>query len=467
MAEETSQTLAPVTLPLLGSLLLTGAVAYLFCTLPARPSLTWLSLLGSAFFYVLLAAAVHLFAVWVICRLFREHIEVPIRPLVLGFWMSPAWLPLMVLLFKEHSVWVVLVPPLISVYAVLFLVRWKSNVVKQASVPLQSTDALSLFQMEKSSSLLRSTLPAALTSIALQAGAVVLLLGYPLRAGGLFALCAVLLVWALPIKFRREEVPDNQASKRSLVIGSLLVFLLTGAVLIPFLKPSPFAAGLKGLLRIPQVEALSSLPKIHTQSQTHGGYFGIILILPPKSREKIVPPAPVNRTSFSGVPAKPTIIPFDGAYWYFKAPDHRPRANARIVHGDPTKANIHSTDLVPLKMEAHQYLGTPIELSCCRVLRLAIQNADDREGEISIEVLLKDTAGKESFPQSLGTLVVPSSKGGHSILGRPPVEETLDFPIPPSAHGRQFDEITVAIKPSWERMLAGAHIAVQHFELVP
>ena len=466
MAEETSQTLAPVTLPLLGSLLLTGAVAYLFCTLPARPSLTWLDLLGSAFVYVLLAAAVHALAVWAICRVFREHIEIPFRPLILGFWMAPAWLPLLVLLIKEHSIWVAFVPALISIFAALFLMRWKSNVEKQTAAP--DSDTLSLFHLQASPSLLRSVLPAALTSIALEAGAAALLLGYPLWAGGLFALCAVLLLWALPIKARSEEAARRaQVSRRSLVTGSLLVFLLTGVALIPFLRPSPLTEGLKRWIRIPQVEALTSLPKINAKSQTYGGYSGFILILPPKSREKIVPPAPVSRTSFSSVRTEPTIIPFDGAYWYFKAPDRRPKANARVVHGEPTKVNIHSTDLQALKMEAHQYLGNPIEMSCCRVLRLAIQNADDRVGEISIEVLLTRTTGKGSFTQSLGTLVVPSSEGKHITLGRPPVDETLNFPIPPGAHGRQFDEITVAIKPSWERMLAGAHIAVQHFELIP
>jgi hypothetical protein len=465
MAEETSQTLAPVTLPLIVSLLLTGAVAWLFCTLPARPSLTWLSLLASVLFYVLLAAAVHAFAVWAICRVFREHITTRIRPLILGFWMAPAWLPLLVLLIKEHSVLAAFVPPLISVFATLFLMRWKSSGEGHASALLQTAEAPCLFHLQEPPSLLRTLLPAALTSIALQAGAVALLLNYPLRAGGLFALCAVLLLWALPIKSRGEEVPRR--IRASLVVGTLLVFFLTGIALIPFLQPGRFTAGLKGLLRIPSVEALSTPPKIKAKNQTYGGYSGIILILPPKPREKVIPPAPVTRASFSSVLAKPTIIPFDGAYWYFKAPDQRPRANARIVHGEPTKANIHSTDLEALKMEAHQYLGTPIEMSCCRILRLAIENADDREGKISIEVLLQHTAGKGSFTQSLGTLLVPSSEGQHILLGRPPVDETLSFPIPPTIHGRQCDEITVAIKPSRERALAGAHIAVKQFELIP
>jgi hypothetical protein len=161
------------------------------------------------------------------------------------------------------------------------------------------------------------------------------------------------------------------------------------------------------------------------------------------------------------------IIPFDGAYWYFKRPDQRPKADAPTVHGDPTKANIRSTDFQPLSMEAHQYLGSPIQMDCCNALRLAIQNADDRPGSIFIEILLKDTTSKESSTQSLGSLVVPSSEDRHIPLNRTPVKEVLSFSLPPSTRGKQFDEITVMIKPAKERARAGAHIAVQHFELVP
>jgi hypothetical protein len=39
--------------------------------------------------------------------------------------------------------------------------------------------------------------------------------------------------------------------------------------------------------------------------------------------------------------------------------------------------------------------------------------------------------------------------------------------MPAKARGRRFDEITVVIKPSSERALAGAKIAIQNFVLVP
>jgi hypothetical protein len=246
------------------------------------------------------------------------------------------------------------------------------------------------------------------------------------------------------------------------------VIVFTGIALIPFLRHSRFAVGLSAFLSAGRVNASGPpLPEV-ARSLVPGSYYsGVILVLPPKPREEIIPPAPVSHTQFSTVRSKPAIIPFDGAYWYFKRPDQRPKADAPIVRGDPTKANILSTDFQPLSMEAHQYLDTPIKADCCSAIRLAIRNADDRPGAIFIEVLLKDTASKVSPAQSLGSLVLPSSEERHISLNRPPVDEVLSFPFPPGAHGKQFDEIIVAIKPAKERARTGAHTAVQHFELVP
>jgi hypothetical protein len=39
--------------------------------------------------------------------------------------------------------------------------------------------------------------------------------------------------------------------------------------------------------------------------------------------------------------------------------------------------------------------------------------------------------------------------------------------MPATARGRRFDKITVVIKPSSERALAGSKIAIQNFVLVP
>jgi hypothetical protein len=135
------------------------------------------------------------------------------------------------------------------------------------------------------------------------------------------------------------------------------------------------------------------------------------------------------------------VIPFDGAYWYFKQPNHQPPQGARVVRGDPVKQHFHSTDEDPLMMEAHQPLGQELALSCCRALRLDVSNGDNVPGSISVEVLMP--------------------------LTRPAVDDHVTFQLPQGARGGKFDEITVRIKPEGSRALAGAHVAIKDFVLQP
>lgn len=97
-----------------------------------------------------------------------------------------------------------------------------------------------------------------------------------------------------------------------------------------------------------------------------------------------------NDMQLSSLRSKPVIIPFDGAYWYFKQPDQRPKGDAPTVRDDPLSKNIRPTNMRPLSMEAHQNLNMSIKVDCCRTLRLAIRNADHEPGAIFVEVLLRD-----------------------------------------------------------------------------
>ena len=99
MTEETSQSPAAIAVPLLASLFVTGASAFLLCTPPPARSLTWPGLLGHALLFVAIAAVSHALAVWLACRVFRDQIDTPARPLIYGLWMATAWLPLLSLLF--------------------------------------------------------------------------------------------------------------------------------------------------------------------------------------------------------------------------------------------------------------------------------------------------------------------------------------------------------------------------------
>lgn len=160
-------------------------------------------------------------------------------------------------------------------------------------------------------------------------------------------------------------------------------------------------------------------------------------------------------------------IPFDGVYWYFKAPDTRPEPDAHIQHGSPAKIDVRSTDWRPIVMEARQNLGTLVELNCCSHIRVAIQNADNRPGKIALGVILTNTTlpGKPSL--YLGQSPVVSSHAIQFSIDRPPVSEVLDFRIPNNSKIRQFNEITVLFRPASERSMAGAKIAIQEFSLVP
>ena len=105
--------------------------------------------------------------------------------------------------------------------------------------------------------------------------------------------------------------------------------------------------------------------------------------------------APVSRDASvaGGRITKPMVIPFDGVYWYFKAPDRRPQASAHVVKGSSLKANVRSTDALPLLMDGHRELGQAIDLSCCSRIEIAVQNADRRSGAIYLELWLRDKSG--------------------------------------------------------------------------
>jgi len=451
VAEETSPTSASLAVPLLGSLFLTGVV-WLLSPPPLHSSLTWPRLIATALFFILITMAAHLFAVWSSRLIFREQIDAPFRLLVFAIWPSVVWLPLLVLLIRENSVWMVLLPPLITASAVFALKRWSLASRNSAITPRDAGAIYTLFHIQRPPSLLRVITPAIITSIAFQAAATELTLGNLLTAGSLLAASTVFPLWTYPIKLRPFVLnQDTRSSGRSVAPLTLTVFLLIAIALLPYSISNN---------RTPVS------PKKTAGSLAHGdSYSGVILILPPKPHHEIVDPPPLASTQFSSSRNKPMIIPFDGVYWYFRQPDQHPRADAPIVRGDPTKKTIRSTDTRPLSMEAHQHLVTPIKMSCCRAIHLAIQNADNRPGAIFVEILLKNTTSKAT--QSLGDLVIPSSEDQNISLTRPPINETLSFPFPTRNRARQFDEITVVIKPARERALAGAHIAIQHFKLIP
>jgi hypothetical protein len=203
-----------------------------------------------------------------------------------------------------------------------------------------------------------------------------------------------------------------------------------------------------------------------TRTAVDHGYKGIILWPAPKKKE-IVAPAPMSLSLQAGMNRKPVVIPFDGPYWYFQPPHRWPGRNPHEDHGEPTGVNIRSTGLSPLIMEAHQSLGSPIDLACCRELEMDIRNGDNLPGNIVLAVILTDSRAHGQPSLTLSGQKVVSSEAGHFFIKSSPVEEKLHFPIPPQPKIKKFDEITVLFFPPADRAIIGVKIAIEQFVLRP
>jgi len=464
-ARSTSETQLPVAWPLAGSLVLTTAVVALVCT-PA-PLHSWVQIFSRATLYLLVAGSVHGLAVWGVCRV-RDESDGANLPLVWGLiwtaWITVVWLPLVALLTAEHSPWVALVLPVTVVFATLLL-KWRGSQAEMDDddfgyYALPSTP----FQLLQSEPLWRILLPAAVTSIAAELGITLLAAGHGWGAGCLFGAG---IVYPVSSWLDRRAAPGGRARGRAwgrtAAGNSLTVWLLLVLALVPLMAGFG-AAKLSELLGI-EVHARSTFRPLALMHRRSSGYDSIILIQPKKPHE-VLAPAP---SAMSGSVSKDThVIPFDGAYWYFKEPETQPAQDAHVMRGDPVKMRMLSADQQPLVMEAHQPLGREIAMSCCRSLRVDVKNADNVPGSIAIEVLLRDRlASKKTSAVSLGTIVLPSSAVSPMPLQRPPVDDKVTFRLPRDARGKTFNEITVRIKPEFSRTLAGAQVGIKDFVLQP
>jgi hypothetical protein len=457
MFTRVQQISSPLLLPMLGSILTGSVVATVFLLPPSRPTLSFPQLILSAACKLLIAGCIHAVTVWCIWRLVREYVEPSAGMLVIHIWAAVVWLPLIATLGAERSVWISCFVPWAFANAITFLNLWSKLPTEEEPLAELPRD---LFQAPAAPPMWRALLPYCITIVMVQVGLVSMASRHPWSGSSL--LCAALLLFLVRHPLVHSMARARRRFSRYSLFQTALVFFLISTALTPFLQRA------YGLLSL---ASLLTLPSPHTRAVAMPApgshYSGVILTLPPKPHpriERLTPPHPAN---YSTALLRPVIIPFDGAYWYFKRPDTRPRPDAHVQRGDPIKASVRSTDNRELAMEAHQTLSTPIAGDCCHAIRINLLNGDDRPGLIRIELLLKNSFSKPASSVSLGTLAVPSSQLEQIPLGRPPVAESMRFPMPAIAHGKRFDEITVVIKPSSGRALGGSKIAIQNFVLVP
>jgi hypothetical protein len=457
MFARSQQVSSPLVLPMLGSVLATSIIASHVFLPPSRPTLSFQQLLLRTAFELTIAVCIHVATVLSIWRLIRDYVEPSVGTLTVHIWAVVVWLPLITTLTAERSLWISCIVPWAFANAITFLNLWSK--LPQDDEPVAPIDRVFL-QPPSTPPLWRALLPYCITVVTMQVGLACLVTGHQWSATALASAGVMLFLVRHP--FVQGMAKSRRKFSRFSLLQTAAVFFLISTALTPYLQK---AYGLRSLASLLAVRA--PLVRPATKSAIGSHYSGVILTLPAKPHPRIEPPRASHEPSLSSALSKPVIIPFDGVYWYFKQPDTRPAADARIQQGDPIKANVRSTDYHELAMEAHQALLNPISADCCRAMRVDLLNGDDRPGTIRIELRLRDTSNNSGSSLLLGSIAIPSSQLQHIALNRPPVPESLRFQMPSKAHGMRFDEITVVIKPSSDRALAGSKIAIENFVLVP
>jgi hypothetical protein len=451
--ETSPQSSAPVTWPLIGSLILTGIVVAFVCEPPLSGLHTWGRLFWLAALYLLVAAAVHVLAVWSIFRIQTEGVRewTQVWPVVWGAWIAVVWLPLVALLTYERSQWVAMILPLAAVFLTLFVVSKKRD-GEAAYVVIQHARA-EMFAQDEGPRLWKLLLPSLLIAMAINGGVAALAVNHAWMAGCLFAAAATYFAAKL-LNRTAERVKVREGSVRRASVGnSVAVWMLTVVALLPFL--AGVGVVMRGWLGMPAVHAARHVANFVHQAMR--GYTGVILTRPKMPHQIVTPVLAANPEGFK---KQDKTIPFDGQYWYYRWPDARPGPDVHVVQGDPTKSRIKSTDNYPIVMEAHQRLAQPVDASCCRALQLNVTNADAVPGKITLEVQLRDAHG---YVASLGDKVLTSSTVSPMPLHRGPVEETLVFQLPRGVKAKKFDEMTVRVKPETSRSLAAPELAIESF----
>ncbi len=209
------------------------------------------------------------------------------------------------------------------------------------------------------------------------------------------------------------------------------------------------------------------LPKLQHAPVSNGlsGHVSIILLTAPQ-QQRIVAPQPTQPLLQGTRLNKPLVIQFDGEYWYFQPPDSGPGPGAYIAHESPLATNIHSVLQIPLLMQAHQRLGSPLPLTCCHAIEVELENRDQNPGAIDLGMSLSNSATPGNT-LLLGMQHIQSSEGDlwrtHSATAR----ETLRFTIPDHGQLRQFNQIDMLIMPSPTHLQNGPKIAIRTIRLIP
>jgi hypothetical protein len=483
----------PQWLPPIGGLGAATVVACFACRWPVVHSLSTRDLIGEAAGNVLEVFFANVVTVWALNAIVPRAIGINVcpdvrlnvRPLILRTSLAALWLTPLALFIRENSPWamaaaVVLVASIVQSFHLLFRANPYEGAHAIEESPLLALNRNPLSVPQSSPGLRRQILGVGAAFCA-QTGALAAFAGYPSTATVLMGIATAFWTWS----FTGDAPPDagqycwpSHSSSRPLLILALAI-LFTAAGLIPYLQHS---YGIRGLgvpsryhahRRYPQGERRGQ-PDPEKKSEgsllpeTQGDP-GVILVPEKLTHVKLLAPVPTieNGLLRNHRSTNPLVIPFDGVYWFFKAPDQHPPRTSRQAHGSPEMLNIRSTDRRPLSMEAHENLGNMIELGGCSRIQVAIRNADHYPETVSLELVLINTRAPGKPAQSLGKVMVKSTRPWKLYdEPAPAASETLDFVLPAKSSLRRFDEVSIVFRIDPARADAGPKMAIDHLVLV-
>lgn len=436
------------------------SVALLYCRVPAASprTLTAAALLLISIKYVFATAAAGLAVTWLYFRYSTAQSLPAFKTLARNLCIAWLLFPALVLMFWENSPGLLLIAPAIAAIMAIGLRKLLPDDPPSYAPPPEKP----LFAEPPPAPTGRGT--ALVASLCIY-GAAIFALDRDAMTASLFLITAAYLLaarWA-----NAASIPDKKErpvpSAKRLVSCALLAVLATLVALFPWLRTSSrLVAGL------PVANAAVHAPPRHGAGEPPADAYHAILLWPfPPKESAPLPPLPHLLMYHSGSSAAPLVIPFDGSYRYFQTPGVWLVAKAHVAHGSPLNVNIHSADWGPLFMEAHQQLAAPLDLACCREIQMEIRNGENRPGSIGLDMVLSDTTRPGRPAEILDAQPVLSSMPGRFVSKSISADETLTFAIPPSAHLKQFNEITVVFVPAPDRSAIGARIAIRQFTLVP
>ncbi len=465
-AQATASSSVTKLLPALAGLLAAAAVAFSAASPPTH-YLSWSGVLTFALQRLFAVSLASVLTVAILCAIVSRDKHLDSQLLLVQTSRAAIWLAPLALLIRANSAWTLVA---VAAFAILLTPSLRSSGPRtldpEDSVLLSlRPDILPLFPK------LRPQISIA-AALCAQTGMLIFFAGYTTAGSILFgaAICAWAW-WSIP------GANSLHPSQTQNVPAVLLATIFTLAALLPYLHGAAgFGLGSshqRAVRVLPRGGASARRYTAETvndsQRPAGEGNTGIVLWPEEQLHTQLIAPTPIDLTNLPalGPNANPLVIPFGGVYWFFKAPDVRPPRTSRQAHASPETVDIRSTDGRPLSIEAHDYLGSLIALDCCSRIQIAVRNADRYPDTVSLELILVDTSQAGQPSESLGRMLVKSTRPWR-IYERPqPVGEMLNFQIPPRSLLRHFDEVRIIFRLDHTRADAGARIAIDHFVLVP